>query len=222
MDGCDGGAAGDVLTLRVDQRGAGEQLLAQEAERRSHRRLFQVRSALRSVCGTFRSSASDSRRTGNCLLIQPVQLLLRQQGAELLHHGVQLVLVAQPPAAEELHVHPHGCADEPQLLRAHPGADLHVPASDEERVQGAVRLVQLRRVSKVVDDYKHLVQFLHFQLLGRLRDLALLLDDAPQRRLVLLVPVGLLPLRVHPQRSSSMYFLTGIQPSSMLTLGLKM
>ena len=74
-----------------------------------------------------------------------------------------------------------------------------VPASDEERVQGAVRLVQLRRVSKVVDDYKHLVQFLHFQLLGRLRDLALLLDDAPQRRLVPLVPVGLLPLRVHPQ-----------------------
>ena len=48
-----------------------------------------------------------------CLLIQPVQLLLWQQGAEL-----QLVLVAQPPAAEELHVHPHGCADEPQLLRA--------------------------------------------------------------------------------------------------------
>ena len=38
LHGCDGGAAGDVLTLRVDQRGAGEQLLAQEAERRSHRR----------------------------------------------------------------------------------------------------------------------------------------------------------------------------------------
>ena len=73
-------------------------------------------------------------------------------------------LVAQPPAAEELHVHPHGCADEPQLLRAHPGTYLHVPASDEEGVKGAVRLVQLRRVSKVVDDYKHLVQFLHFQL----------------------------------------------------------
>ena len=59
------------------------------------------------------------------LLIQPVQLLLRQQGAELLNDGVQL-LVAQP----------------------HPGADLRVPASDEEGVQGAVRLVQLRRVSK--------------------------------------------------------------------------
>ena len=44
-----------------------------------------------------------------------------------------------------------------------------------------------------------LVQFLHLQLLGRLRDLALLLDDAAQRRLVPLVPVGLFALRVHPQ-----------------------
>ena len=109
------------------------------------------------------------------------------------------MLVAQPPAAEELHVHPHRCADELQLLRAHPGAYLRAPAPDEESVQGAVRLVQLRRVSKVVDDYKHLVQFLHFQLLGRLRDLALLLDDAPQRRLVPLVPVRLLPFSIHSQ-----------------------
>ena len=101
------------------------------------------------------------------------------------------MLVAQPPAAEELLVDPHGCADEPQLLRA--------PTPDEERIQGAVRFVELRRVSKVVDDYKHLVQFLHFQLLGRLRDLALLLDDAPQRRLVPFVPIRLLPLCVHPQ-----------------------
>ena len=74
-----------------------------------------------------------------------------------------------------------------------------MPALDEERVKGAVRLVQLRRVSKVVDDYKRLVQFLHFQLLGRLRDLALLLDDAPQRRLVQLAPIGLLPLCVRAQ-----------------------
>ena len=72
-------------------------------------------------------------------------------------------------------------------------------ASDEERIKGAVRLVELRRVSKVVDDYKHLVQFLHFQLLGRVRDLALLLDDAPQGGLIPLVPVSLLTLRVHPQ-----------------------
>ena len=64
----------------------------------------------------------------------------------MLHHGVQLVLVAQPPAAEELLVDPHGGADEPQLLGAHPGADLHVPASNEERVKGAVGFVQLRHI----------------------------------------------------------------------------
>ena len=55
LDGCDGSAAGgDVLTPRVDQRGAGEQLLAQEAERRSHL-LFPVRNALGSVSRTFGS-----------------------------------------------------------------------------------------------------------------------------------------------------------------------
>ena len=54
LDCCDGGAAGDVLTLRVD-RGAGEQLLAQEAERRSHLSLSQARNALQSACRTFRS-----------------------------------------------------------------------------------------------------------------------------------------------------------------------
>ena len=83
-------------------------------------------------------------------------------------------------------------------LGAHPGADLHVPALDE-RVQRAVGLVELRAISVVVQDNQHLVQFLHLQLLGRFCDLALLLDDAPQRRLVPLVPVDLLALRVHPQ-----------------------
>ena len=72
------------------------------------------------------------------LLVDPVQLVLRQQGAQLFDDGVQLVLVAQPPAAEKLHVHPHGCADEPQLLGANPGADLQVPTSDEECIQGTV------------------------------------------------------------------------------------
>ena len=72
------------------------------------------------------------------LFVQLVELLLRQQGTQLLHHGVQLVLVAL--------VDPHGCADEPQLLRAHPGACLHVPAPDEQRVQGAVGSVELRHI----------------------------------------------------------------------------
>ena len=51
---------------------------------------------------------------------------------------------AQLVLAEELLIDPHRCADEPQLLGARPGADLHVPASNEERVQGAVGFVQLR------------------------------------------------------------------------------
>ena len=41
------------------------------------------------------------------LLVHPVQLVLRQQGAQLFD-DVQLVLVAQPPAGEELRVDPHG------------------------------------------------------------------------------------------------------------------
>ena len=98
-------------------------------------------------------------------------------------------LVAQPPAVEELYVHPH---DGPQLLQAHPGADLRVTAPDE-RVKG-----ELRHVGHVVTDYQDLVQLLHLQLLGRLGDLAML-DDAPQRRLVPLVPVGLFSLCVHLQ-----------------------
>ena len=60
------------------------------------------------------------------LLVDPVQLVLRQQGAQLFDDGVQLVLVAQPPAAEKLLIDPHCCADKPQLLGAHPGAYLQV------------------------------------------------------------------------------------------------
>ena len=56
------------------------------------------------------------------LLVDPVQLVLRQQGAQLFDDGVQLMLVAHPPAAEKLLIDPHCCADEPQLLGANPGA----------------------------------------------------------------------------------------------------
>ena len=65
LDCCDGGAAGDIFASRTNECGTGEQLLAQEAERRSHPR-FQLRSALRSACRTFHSSASGSRQRGNC------------------------------------------------------------------------------------------------------------------------------------------------------------
>ena len=50
----------------ADQRGTSKQLLAQEAERRSHRLLFPMRNALQSACRTFHSSASGSRRKGSC------------------------------------------------------------------------------------------------------------------------------------------------------------
>ena len=49
LDGYDGGAAGDILTFCVYERGAGEQLLVQEAERRSHRLLFPMRNVLQSA-----------------------------------------------------------------------------------------------------------------------------------------------------------------------------
>ena len=98
-----------------------------------------------------------------------------------------------------MHVDPHGCADESQLLGAHPGAYLQVPASDEERVQCAVGLVELRSICEVVYHHQHLVELLHLQLLASIRDLTLLLDDASQRRFIPFVPVRLLALSVHPQ-----------------------
>ena len=44
------------------------------------------------------------------------------------------------PKKEMFHIR----SDEPQLLEAHPGADLHTPTSDEERVESAVGFVELR------------------------------------------------------------------------------
>ena len=82
-------------------------------------------------------------------MLQAVQLLLRQQCTQLLDDGIQLVLIALPPAAKELHVNPHGGVKEPQLLGIHPGSNLHVTASDEERVKGAVGLVELRAVGVI-------------------------------------------------------------------------
>ena len=60
-------------------------------------------------------------------------------------------------------------------------------------------LVQLWAICEVVADYQHLIQLLHLQLLGCLGDLALPLDDAPQRCLVPLVVVGLFPLGINAQ-----------------------
>ena len=98
------------------------------------------------------------------------------------------MLVAQPPAAEELNVHAHGGADEGSLCEL----TEMMTASDEERVKGAVGFVELRHIGHIVTDYQDLVQFLRLQLLRRLRDLALLLDDAAQR------PSRLAPVQCSP------------------------
>ena len=58
-------------------------------------------------------------------------------------------------------------------------------------------VVQVRRVGEVVDENQDLVQLLHLELLAGLGDLALLADDLPQRRLVPVLEVDLLPVRGH-------------------------
>ena len=93
------------------------------------------------------------------LLVHGEELLLRQQGAELLQHRLQLQLVAQAPYADKLHVDADRRADQPQLLRRDPGADLHVASSDEQRVQSAVPglPVQFRLVGVVIHHDQHLI-----------------------------------------------------------------
>ena len=100
-------------------------------------------------------------------LVDGLQLLLGQQRRELLEDGFQLELVAEAPDAHELHVHPHGGANEPQFLAGHPSRDLHVAAADEERVQRPVAgaAVELRLIREVVDHDQDLVELLEAQLL---------------------------------------------------------
>ena len=131
-------------------------------------------------------------------LVDGLQFLLGQQGRELLENCFQLELVAEAPDAHELHVHPDGGADEPQLLARDPGGDLHVASADEERVQGPVpgAAVQLRLICEVVDHDQNLVKLLEAQLLRGPGDLLLLLDDGAKGSLVPLVEVDLLPVRV--------------------------
>ena len=120
----------------------------------------------------------DGIRLADRLLVHGLQVGLGQQRRELFQQGVFLQLIAEAPGG--LRVDPDGVADQAQLLRRDQSADLEVPAPHEERVQGGVprALVQVRAVGEVVDDYQDLVQAAHFELLARLRDLALLVDDA--------------------------------------------
>ena len=72
------------------------------------------------------------------LLVDGLEVALRQQRRELFQQAVLLQLVPQAPDHEELGVHPDGVAYEAQLLGADPGGDPEVPAAHEERVQGRV------------------------------------------------------------------------------------
>ena len=97
-----------------------------------HRLLFPMRNALQSACRTFYFSASGGGQRGN-VPASPARmagrLLLRQQGAELLHHGVQLVCWLTRTA-------------EPELLQANPGADLQITTPDEESVRAPLGLCE--------------------------------------------------------------------------------
>ena len=65
------------------------------------------------------------------LLVDGLEVALRQQRRELFQQAVLLQLVPQAPDHEELGVHPDGVADQAQLLGADPGGDLEVPAPHE-------------------------------------------------------------------------------------------
>ena len=131
-------------------------------------------------------------------LVDGLQFLLGQQGRQFFQHGFQLELVAEAPDAHELHVHADGGADEPQLLRGHPGRNLHVAPADEESVERTVAgaAVELRLVREIVDHDKDLVELFEAQFLRFSGDCLLLFDDAAQGTLVPFVEIDLLPIRV--------------------------
>ena len=148
----------DVVALTVADRAAPEELARHLAQQVPH---FRSRSVPPSACRTFQVvDEEEAEGLPRRFLVDGLQLLLGQQGRELLQHGFQLQLVAEAPDAHELHVHPHGGADEPELLGGDPGRDLHVAAADEERVQGPVAgaAVELRLIREVVDHDQDLVE----------------------------------------------------------------
>ena len=128
-------------------------------------------------------------------MVHRQELLLGQQGGQFLQHRLQLQLVAQPPDADELRVDADGRADQAQLLRRDPGADLHVAAADEQRVQRAVPGPAVERLKSSMTTSTWNSFFA--PVLGGLRYLLLLLDYRSECPLVPLVEVDLLPFGVH-------------------------
>ena len=127
--------------------------------------------------------------------------------------------VLRPQIVDEQEtVSPARRPDEPQLLQAYPGADLHVrplmnSVSRRRWVCGAAAYQPYRHRLSGPDTVSS------SPTSWTPPDLALLLDDAPQRRLVPLVPYACSRSLFTP-RFCSMYFLTGIQPLSMSMDGL--
>ena len=115
------------------------------------------------------------------LLVDGLQIALRQQRRELFE-AVLLQLVAQAPDHVELGVDADRVADQAELLRGDDGGDLEVPPTDEQGVQGRISslLVESGGVRMVVDNHQNLVELLHLELLARLGNLALLVDDPAQ------------------------------------------
>ena len=70
-----------------------------------------------------------------------------------------------------------------------------MPPADEQSVQGRASPVFLWRVCVIIADDQNLVELLHFQLLARLGDLALLIDDPAQSGFIPVLEVDLLAVR---------------------------
>ena len=131
------------------------------------------------------------------LLVDGLQIALRQQRRELLQQAVLLELVAQAPDHEELAIDPDCVADQAELLSGDDGGDLEVSSADEQGVQSRVTrlLVERRRICVIVDDHQNLVELLHFELLAPFGDLALLVDDSAQSRFIPVLEIDLLAVR---------------------------
>ena len=111
--------------------------------------------------------------------------------------AVLLQLVAQAPDHVELGVDADLVADQAELLRGDNGGDLEVPSADEQGVQGRISslLVESGGVRMVVDNHQNLVELLHLELLARLGNLALLVDDPAQSGFIPVLEVYLLAIR---------------------------
>ena len=64
--------------------------MADKAERRSHRRKTLFKALVEHFIPRLVADEEETKVSA-CLLVQPAQLLLWQQGAQLLNNGVQLV-----------------------------------------------------------------------------------------------------------------------------------